>query len=615
VFKGRHEHMSRIVALKMIRKERLSNPETVRRFYQEVQAAAQLHHPNIVMAYDAGPVGSAHYFAMEYVEGCDLAHLVAEKGALPPAEACEYIRQAALGLQHAHEKGLVHRDIKPHNLLLTQTTAGQPLVKVLDMGLVRLKGQSDTDLTQPGQVLGTPAYVAPEQAFDSRTVDQRSDLYSLGCTLYFLLTGRPPFVADMTLQVLLMHQKETPVLELPGGELPGGLREVVLKLMAKKPDDRYPSAAEAAAALEPFARGEAGLPVALPTRPARRTDEDGMFTPPPERSSSSKEERSHDSRNRGEGRTASRKAGENTTSHGEPEATRDAKTQDRAPKKDRTAVYLFLGAGLTVALLAGLLVVAVVLFVRLPKPGKAPSPPLASSTPEATKPPAGSSLVVGTGSPDSGATGSGVVPGVEGSIYAVSAEAAQAGRITRTRMIGVNQHPFEEMTGGALVVGLEVGLDRVSWPEPLHSKFGGRDRDRGKRPPQEIIHSIRPIFQTAAGRTRGTTQGKGSRTVILEAREGYALGSITLRQGMVGVEGLSATFVAVEGQHLNPARSYTSEWVGTKSEGATTTVGGDGAPVIGIFGSCNAKKTVCGLGLVVVRAMGTSLVPGTGEKH
>jgi serine/threonine protein kinase len=124
VYKARHQHMQRVVALKVIRKEKLANPEAVRRFYQEVQASGQLHHPNIVLAYDAGPAGSTHYFAMEYVEGVDLARLVKEQGPLPVPQACEYVRQAALGLQHAHEKGLVHRDVKPHNLLVSRSISG-----------------------------------------------------------------------------------------------------------------------------------------------------------------------------------------------------------------------------------------------------------------------------------------------------------------------------------------------------------------------------------------------------------------------------------------------------------------------------------------------------------
>ena len=195
VFKARHPKLGRVVALKLIRKERLDNPAAVRRFHREVQAAAQLEHPHIVRAYDADEAGDLHYFVMEYVEGTDLARLVKRDGPLTVDRACDYVRQAALGLQHAYERGMVHRDIKPANLLLT---AKGDVVKVLDMGLARLDrpekdaGASST-LTQEGAVMGTPDYIAPEQARDSHTVDIRADLYSLGCTLYFLLAGRVPF--------------------------------------------------------------------------------------------------------------------------------------------------------------------------------------------------------------------------------------------------------------------------------------------------------------------------------------------------------------------------------------------------------------------------------------
>jgi serine/threonine protein kinase len=192
VFKARHVRMRRIVAVKVIHQSKLGRPEAIRRFEREVQAAAALSHPNIVMAYDADEINGLHLLAMEHVQGTDLARLVETKGVLPVAQACDYIRQAALGLAHAHERGLVHRDIKPQNLLLT-TEGG--VVKVLDMGLARLNHPADpanmhSAMTQEGAVMGTPDYMAPEQALSSHDVDIRADIYSLGCTLYFLLTGQ-----------------------------------------------------------------------------------------------------------------------------------------------------------------------------------------------------------------------------------------------------------------------------------------------------------------------------------------------------------------------------------------------------------------------------------------
>jgi serine/threonine protein kinase len=269
VYKARHTVMGRLVALKVIRKERLANANVVRRFYQEVQLAATLHHPNIVLAYDANKAGNIHYFAMEYVEGVDLARLVKENGPLSWPQACDYIRQAALGLQHAHEKGLIHRDIKPSNLLVSQSpdkeaiaagpgAAGRgDVVKLLDLGLARLQGEGDTGLTKTGFTVGTPDYMAPEQAMNSHLADIRADLYSLGCTLLYLLTGQLPFGGGELTAVLLKHQMEKPPsLAERGVEAPKGVQLVLDKLTAKDPDDRYQTPAEVVEALAPFCRPE-----------------------------------------------------------------------------------------------------------------------------------------------------------------------------------------------------------------------------------------------------------------------------------------------------------------------------------------------------------------------
>jgi serine/threonine protein kinase len=249
VFKARHVKMGRIAAIKIIRKERLQKANAVRRFHREVRAAAQLDHPNVVHAYDAGQAGDVHYFVMEYVEGIDLNKLVHQNGPLPVAEACDCIRQAALGLQQAHEKGLVHRDVKPHNLI--RTPRGQ--VKLLDVGLVRVLESFDTEatMTREGAVLGTVDFLAPEQAANPHAVDFRADLYSLGCTFYFLLAGHIPFPAHSGVEKLMKHQREEPTpLEQVRPGIPPGVVAVVRRLMAKRPENRYPSAAEAAAALQ-----------------------------------------------------------------------------------------------------------------------------------------------------------------------------------------------------------------------------------------------------------------------------------------------------------------------------------------------------------------------------
>lgn len=263
VFKGRNWKLGRIVALKLIRKERLDNPNAVRRFQREVRSAAVLSHPNIVRTYDADEIAGTHLMVMEYIEGAfDLAHLVKKNGPLPVPQACEYIRQAALGLQHAYEQGMVHRDIKPANLLLT---AGGKVVKLLDMGLARLDHpESDDDdksstMTQEGAVMGTPDYIAPEQALDTHTVDIRGDLYSLGCAFYYLLTGRVPFPGGTLLQKLNKHQSEEPLaVENLRSEVSPGVAGVIRKLMAKQPVDRYQTPAELSAALASLGNSGSG---------------------------------------------------------------------------------------------------------------------------------------------------------------------------------------------------------------------------------------------------------------------------------------------------------------------------------------------------------------------
>lgn len=261
VFKARHRRLKRIDALKVIRKDKLTNIGSVQRFHQEAEAAARVSHPNIVTIHDASEAGGTHFLAMEYVEGLDLAKMVKQCGPLPIAQACAYIRQAALGLQHAHERGLVHRDIKPSNLFINLR---EGLVKVLDMGLARLSAvahDQDTEaLTQTGAVIGTPDFVAPEQAKNSHMADVRADIYSLGCSLYFLLTGKPPFPGGTLTEKLLKIQLDEPEkLEQLRPEVPAALAEIVRKLMAKRPDDRYQTARDVVRVLDPYATSDGHL--------------------------------------------------------------------------------------------------------------------------------------------------------------------------------------------------------------------------------------------------------------------------------------------------------------------------------------------------------------------
>lgn len=254
VFKAKHEKTGNFVALKVIRPELLTSPDARRRFVQEIRATSQLSHPNVTRAFDLGDSHAMDFLAMEYFEGIDLDHLVKRSGPLPPDEAREYVRQAALGLQHIHQHGLVHRDIKPANLLLAKVPDGDGVIKILDLGLARLceDNPSYSTLTREGTVMGTPDYMAPEQAADARTADIRADIYSLGCTLYYLLTGQPLFPGGTFIQKVDRHRWETPrAVEELRPAVPPALRAVLSKMLAKSPAERFGTPAELAAALEP----------------------------------------------------------------------------------------------------------------------------------------------------------------------------------------------------------------------------------------------------------------------------------------------------------------------------------------------------------------------------
>jgi hypothetical protein len=255
VYQAEHRVMQRPVALKVIAHAFTANPGAVERFRREARAAARLAHPNIVTAYDAEHAGETHFLVMEYVEGVTLARRVKERGPLPVAEACDCVRQAALGLQHAHERGMVHRDVKPGNLIC----CADGTVKVLDFGLAALTAERGGGLTDTNVVMGTPDYMAPEQAEDPRGADARSDVYGLGCTLHYLLTGRVPYPAPTALLKILAHREQViPSLRTLRPNVPPELDRVVARLLAKGPEARYQTAGEVAAALEPFTR--AGRP-------------------------------------------------------------------------------------------------------------------------------------------------------------------------------------------------------------------------------------------------------------------------------------------------------------------------------------------------------------------
>jgi serine/threonine protein kinase len=299
------------VAIKVINRAFTANAAAVERFRREVRAAARLSHPHIVTAHDAEQTGDALFLVTEYVHGISLGRLVRERGPLPIAEACDYIRQAALGLQHAHERGMVHRDIKPDNLmrgegrgtrdehtkelrerdeessegrgareegreadssplvsrpsslplLVPRPSPLAPQIKVLDFGLAVLAVERRNGLTAEDAIVGTPDYMAPEQAEDSHAADIRSDIYSLGCSLYVLLTGNVPYPAETPLLKILAHRdRPLPSLRTLRPDAPPELAAVLARMMAKKPQDRFQTPGEVATALAPFVGHVSNVP-------------------------------------------------------------------------------------------------------------------------------------------------------------------------------------------------------------------------------------------------------------------------------------------------------------------------------------------------------------------
>lgn len=245
VYLGEHTLMQNLRAIKVLPSSRVEDSSYLERFYQEAKAAARLNHPNIVQAIDIGQFKKHHYIVMEFIDGRDLQNLVKEQGPLDYDTAANYIRQAAEGIGYAHEKNLIHRDIKPANLLVD----GKGVVKLLDLGLARFVDDNQPSLTiaHDENVLGTADYLAPEQAVDSHGVDSRADIYSLGCTLYYLLTGHPPFPTGTLPQRIHAHQTKTPAsIYEDRPDAPQALVDVCNRMMSKTPEARFQTAKEVA---------------------------------------------------------------------------------------------------------------------------------------------------------------------------------------------------------------------------------------------------------------------------------------------------------------------------------------------------------------------------------
>jgi serine/threonine protein kinase/WD40 repeat protein len=570
VLKARHEHMGRVVALKLIRKEKLEKANSVARFYQEVKAAAALIHPNIVMAFDAGQAGGTHFFSMEYVAGTDLARLVNKDGPLPVAQACEYIRQAAIGLQHAHERGLVHRDIKPSNLLVSAAEGSSPVVKLLDLGLARL-GDSfaqDTHLTKMGQVLGTPDYLAPEQALDSRSVDIRADIYSLGCTLFFLLTGRPPFQAEALAHLLLKHQMEAiPNVRELRPDAPEGLALLLQRMLAKKPEQRPAIPTEVAAALEPFAsRKQTGAVQAAGAveehriRPpasgddfADLTADEGVVA----RFSSSRRDRSGD-----------------TVAEG-PAKERKRPRERGGEKNNRLPILIGASIGGGTLLLAG---IGVLLYVLLS--GGKPADQ-SSQSPQEQK---GPDTPVRPPKPIVPAKAPVAKSADDGTLFGGIEAAVKGGTTARSRMLGgsAGETDFLDVPGeGGLLTGLIIGIDSANG--------------------QGCVKSLQPIYSTRKGRVLGSVHGEMPRFLHnVEAKPGYAVGSVTIQARGVWLDALAVTFMAIDGTRLDPGRFYQQGWFGDARGKPPISLVGEGTPIVGIFGKVN--RITSGLGLVSLAA-------------
>jgi serine/threonine protein kinase len=266
VWKATHRHLHQIVAIKFLAPEAWSDPQAIARFYREMRAIGRVTHPNLIRALDAGDYDGHHVLVMEYVEGLTLRDILQRNGRMTVGAACELIRHAANGLAAIDAAGMVHRDLKPSNLFLTS----DGVLKILDLGLARISRERDErDFTSTDQLLGTIDYMAPEQSIDPRSVDVRADLYSLGCTLYALLTGAPPFIgpAYLTLESRLRaHRVDLPpLLREVRRDVPTPVADLVGQLLRKLPEERVQTPAELASALAPFAAAEDVLPL-LSTR-------------------------------------------------------------------------------------------------------------------------------------------------------------------------------------------------------------------------------------------------------------------------------------------------------------------------------------------------------------
>ncbi len=368
VFKAEHRTMGRVVALKVLTPDLLRTDRAQELFLREVRAAAQLVHPNIVTAYDANEIDGRYFLVLEFVDGPNLEQLVRQQGPLPVGRACDYVRQIAHGLQCAHVLGMVHRDIKPANILVQRRGLNGDdigLVKISDFGLARLHNPNAADdlpnshpgtiLTKDNTVMGTPDYLSPEQARNLHKTDIRSDLYSVGCTFYFLLTGQVLFPGGATLDKLIRHGTEkAPPVRDARPEVPEEVAAILAKLLAKHPSERYQTPAELAAALEPFA--VSGPTPWAPLAPPAEPFEDALPTPGAEPSSDSAFQASGELSALANTLASD---GAPTPLTEKPPTRKTARTRAAARRKPRRRVWAFL---IAILLVLGLVAAAAVLL-------------------------------------------------------------------------------------------------------------------------------------------------------------------------------------------------------------------------------------------------------------